>query len=222
MVKPRGGHGLQHLFDHWDEVSRRIRAAREILLFLDFDGTLVDFRSLPHQVSLGRETRLALRRLLRHRRLHLAIVSGRRRETLVQLVKIPRAKYMGLYGWEDAAGLHLPKRTALMLAELRTSLARLPSELPGIYVEDKGFSLSVHFRGAPPVSRRRARARMRRLVARFHPDLHVIRANNTWEAVPRQVRGKGVAMQEAVQGVKTTSLVFYAGDDLTDEPAFAA
>jgi trehalose 6-phosphate phosphatase len=212
---------LPHLFDHWEEFSRRVHDTNQIQLLLDFDGTLANFRVRPEQVRLSANARRALTRLVRHRSLRVAIVSGRRRAALRRQVQVPRVKLLGLYGWENKEGCHLPPKTAGMLSQVHAALADLPNTVPGIRLEDKGISLAVHFRGAWPQARRRAQARIRKSLTRWRGHLHIIRSHDVWDVAPRQVRGKGVAIHQALGSIRKTHLLIYLGDDLTDEPAFA-
>jgi trehalose 6-phosphate phosphatase len=210
-----------HLFDNWDEVSRRVQTADHIQLFLDFDGTLVNFHVSPDKVRLTANARRALGRLVRHRSLQVTIVSGRRRATLSRHVRVPGVKLLGLYGWENRAGRHLPRGTARSLDLVRTELAELPHKLPGIHLEDKGISVAVHFRGATSHVRHRACNYIRCSLARFQSQLRVLRGNDIWEVVPKQVSGKNIAIRKAIKDTGKASLRIYLGDDLTDEPAFA-
>ncbi|MFY9804910.1 MAG: trehalose-phosphatase [Candidatus Acidiferrales bacterium] len=210
------------VFDCWPEISRRVRAAKKIALFLDFDGTLVDFRSRPHLVKLTGRTRAALRKLAAHRSLRVMVVSGRRRASLSQFIKVPRVFLHGLYGWEHAEDLRLSRTIVGKISEARAALAGLPQQAPGIFIEEKGISLAVHFRDASAQSERRARAQLRKVLARFRPHLGIIRAGNVWELIANHVRGKGHAVRKLHQKLGATFLPIYVGDDLTDEPAFRA
>jgi len=218
----RGKSGVRHLFECWQEVSRQVREANEIRVYLDFDGTLVDYHANPEDVKLSREAKAALRRLAKHHNVHVVIVSGRRRGVLVRHVKVPGVRFMGLYGWEDGKSQQLRRRTIQEIRLLRRSLASLPAELPGISIEDKGISVAVHFRGASPEMRRRAENRVRKLVGKFQSKVRVIRSNDVWDVVPRQVRGKGYALRKALRGAGREVLPIYVGDDVTDESAFVA
>jgi trehalose-phosphatase len=213
---------MRYLFDCWDQIAQRIRAAKDIRLYLDFDGTLVAYRARPEQVRLRERTRLALRRLAGHRGVHVAIVSGRRRGELAKIFNAPSVKYMGLYGWEDQSKVALPDAASSSLLEVRKYLAGFPKEMRGITVEDKGFSVAVHFRNASLAMQRRAQVRVRKIVARFRRDLRVIRSTSAWDVVPVQVQGKGAALRNALAGIRRPFLTIYAGDDITDEPAFKA
>lgn len=209
-------------FDAWREISGRVHAAKKIALFIDFDGTLVDFRPRPEQVRLNRRTRAALRRLAAHPAVRVMIVSGRRRESLLQFVKVPRVFLHGLYGCENEGGLALPKAITGKISRAREALASLPDHAPGVFIEEKGISIAVHFRDASAQSERRARARLRKLLATCRTQLTIIRAGNVWELVPRNVRGKGHAVRVLLRELGAAFRPIYIGDDLTDEPAFRA
>jgi trehalose-phosphatase len=218
--------GVPHLLDCgsncWVHLSRRIRAASSIWIFLDFDGTLVEYYDRPEDVKLDSGCRRILVRLSRHRRVHLAIVSGRRNAALREHFPMPRVKLLGLFGWERSGRPALSPRIKVAIRGLKTTLEPLRKLFPGILLENKGISYAVHFRGLPAEMQRRVRASVRRLVRRLGPDFSVIQSDHASEIVPRQVRGKGVAMREFTRSLRTPFLPIYVGDDLTDEPAFVA
>ena len=137
----------------WEDISRQIRAATSIWIFLDFDGTLVRYYDRPEDVKLGSECRRTLVRLSRHRRVHLAIVSGRRNAALREHFQIPRVKLLGLFGWEKSGRPPLSPRIKAAMPGLRSSLTPLQKVFPGILIENKGISYAVHFRGLPPETR---------------------------------------------------------------------
>src|SRR5439155_1090528 len=110
----------------------------------------------------------------------------------------------------------------LDLSRLRASLTDGCRDLAGVMVEDKGFSVAVHTRGASRRAACRAYSVVARAIASPHSLFHVLPGHQVWDVVPRQVRGKGVAMTEALRRFRTPGLPIYVGDDATDEPAFAA
>jgi trehalose 6-phosphate phosphatase len=213
---------VPHLFARWNQISRRIRAANDIRLFLDFDGTLAPICPAPEDVKLSKSSRLALERLSRHSSVHLAIVSGRRSAVLRKQVRLSRVQLLGLYGWERNGRLVLPRETRETLRCLRPVLRMLTVECPGVRVERKGVSFAVHFRGAPPEAERCAQIRIRRLLTRIRANFRLIRSSSAWEIVPRQVQGKGAAIRQFIGRLRVPFLPIYVGDDLTDEPAFSA
>ncbi len=220
MARIRGG--IPHVFDCWEQVSKRVRSAIDIWIFLDFDGTLVPYYDRPEDVKLSGECRRILARLGRHRRVHVAIVSGRRNAALRKYVRVPRLKLLGLFGWEKSGRPALPRKTKGARVGLRRVLAPLPALFPGIQIEDKGVSYAVHFRDVSPRAQGRVRAWMGGLLTRLRPDFRLIQSDHACDIVPRQVQGKGVAMREFSRGLRPPFLPIYVGDDLTDEPAFVA
>ena len=213
---------VPHLFECWNQISERIRAAKDIRIFLDFDGTLVPFCPEPDDVKLPEAARRVLKKLATHSRVHVALVSGRRNAALRKYIRIPKIQLLGLYGWEKKGGLVLPARTRRALPSLRSVVKSVPAEFPGIRFEDKGVSFGIHFRGAPSETIHRARAWTRKLLVRVRKDFRVIQTSSAWEIVPRQVEGKGAALREFVKSLRRPFLPIYIGDDLTDEPAFSA
>ncbi len=208
-----------HLFDKWNEIAGRVGRAKSVRLFLDFDGTLVAIRRSPEGVTFSRRMRQVLDRLSSHRRVTAVIVSGRRRGTLQRFVRLPHVQYWGLYGWERGPVRRLPRAAVWELSRVRASLVAGLRDRPGVRVEDKGMSVSVHTRGA---SRRTAR-QAHDLLARTLRDcshLYVLPGSRVWEVLPRQIPGKGAAIREAVQRLRSPFLPIYVGDDTTDEPAF--
>jgi len=208
------------LFKCWEEISARIRQAKEIRIYLDFDGTLVHYTPRPDQVRVEQSTENVLRKLVRHPHVHVAIISGRRRPVLAKYLKIPELQFMGLYGWESSARVSIPTRRIREIAGLRKILSDLPLEAPGIAVENKGISVAVHFRGASEAAQAYARAYVRGVLAGFRADLHVIQSHSAWDIVPREIRGKGIALQKLLDKARRPFLPVYVGDDMTDEPAF--
>lgn len=212
---------MRNLFECWDRVSRRVRASKELRVYLDFDGTLVDYKPHPNEVELSEKTARALGKLAGHRSVRVAIVSGRRRDALKKYVKVRGVKFMGMYGWENGTSPRLSNGTAEQIRNFRSGIATLPEDLPGVSVEDKGISVAVHFRGVSEATKRRAQDRVRMGLRLDHSDLHVIRSNDVWDVAPTQVRGKGEALRKALKGTRPDALAIYVGDDATDESAFA-
>ncbi len=90
----------QPLLKHWEEVAARIRKARRVALFLDFDGTLAPVVPMPRDAQIPAATKIILRRLLRNPNVALTVISGRRRKDLMQRAAVAGLRYLGLYGWE--------------------------------------------------------------------------------------------------------------------------
>jgi trehalose 6-phosphate phosphatase len=212
-----------HLFAQWDRIARRIRGKKRLVLFLDFDGTLVRIAPMPESVRLEEGTKEVLQKLAGHRNVTLAIISGRQRAELQHYIGIRKMKYMGLYGWESNGNkkVPFPVRVALVRA-LVSLLAELPS-YPGVWIEPKRSSFSVHLLGTSAETQRQVRQEVMRRVKPLSNTLRVMANLRDVEVAPLEIGDKGVAVRKFLDDpTMRGALPIYFGDDLSDEPAFAA
>ncbi|HEY4484917.1 MAG TPA: trehalose-phosphatase, partial [Nitrospiria bacterium] len=128
-------------------------------IFLDFDGTLAPIAPRPEQAWLPYKTRLLLKSL--SRRVPVVIVSGRSLRDIRFRVGLERIIYAGNHGLEIAGcglrhrigdAIHWRRFLKAVAEQLRKDL----SGLPGILFEDKGSTLSVHYRLTRGAVRRKA------------------------------------------------------------------
>lgn len=211
------------LFTHWPRVAAQIRSSNHIVLFLDFDGTLVNIVPRPDQVRLKPSARRILKRLSHDPRLTLVVISGRPRRELVHYIGLRDIHYYGLFGWERTDHCPFPRFAVRSLQGARRRLTAHLNSVPGIWIEDKRFILSVHLPGVVPVQQRRTRRKIRSLLQPFRKALQAIETLRDMEIVPRCIPGKGSAVKEFLaQSAPGGALPIYFGDDLSDESAFQA
>src|SRR5262245_56698595 len=148
---------MPHLFENWPAVARRLRKASSVSLFLDFDGTLAKIVPRPSQARLPAATRQRLTSLAKHRSVRVCVISGRDRATLRRLVAVPEVLYLGLYGWQSGKPTVLDAWTRKSLELARHVVSQRLHRLPGIHLENKRIAFTVHYRGAPKASARKAR-----------------------------------------------------------------
>lgn len=222
MPRSRSRRGTRRLFDRWAQVAERLRAAKHLALFLDFDGTLVPLRPRPEDVWLDDAARQVLRRLACHPRLTVCIVSGRRLKDVRRRARVRGARYLGLHGWERDDSPSCATGAQELLRCAKRLLAQCLAGLEGLRVEDKGFTFAVHYRGAPLGTARRARAIVHEALKPFTPPLRVLEGKKVWEVLPSDVEGKGAAVRKLLGELPGAALPVYLGDDATDESAFAA
>jgi trehalose-phosphatase len=211
------------LFRAWPEIRARIKAAKELAVFLDFDGTLVGLRRRPGDVRAPRSMTRVLESLARHENVLVAIVSGRRLRDLQGMFEAQGVHLIGLHGAEsERKKTALSKTTRLALGHAKRDARSQLGILPGIWLEDKILSLAVHYRGASPAIVREAYATLLGILAPLHGNLSIMKGEKVWEILPREIGGKGAAIQELLAGRDGETLAIYAGDDAADEAAFAA
>jgi len=212
---------MRRLLTNWASVTRRLRAARSIALFLDFDGTLAPPAADPAEAVINRAARAALLRLAANPRVDGWIVSGRRRADLRERVRLPGLNYLGVHGG-DAAGAMFPESVIETVTKVRRELAARLNGTRGVLVEDKGIAFSVHHRNAGCAETARARKLLAEVVEKSAGALTIIEADRAWEVLPREIRGKGDAVRRIWRTRWAEGLPIYAGNDSTDETAFAA
>jgi trehalose 6-phosphate phosphatase len=217
--------GVPHLFSRWNQVADRIRSHSRgrIAIFLDFDGTLVDIAPRPELVRLKPKARRVLQRLVRHPRVNVVVVSGRRRGELLRYIGVRGIRYLGLYGWERGDGLQLPARAGATLQRARRLLEDRLRAYPTAWIENKRSSLSVHLLDIPAQLQSRVRRALRIWLKPFRRSLRAVENLRDVEILPRSILGKGAAVRRLLRqpGLRG-ALPFYFGDDLSDESGFLA
>ena len=210
-----------YLFECWENISRRVRRAGHMVVFLDFDGTLVRLRRKPKDVFLGEAARRVLRRLARHPKVTLCFISGRQLDDLRDRARVEGAIYFGLHGWERSNGQPPDLPGARRLRQEMRRVREQVHDLPGIRVEDKKICFGIHYRTARKPAVEKARAIAQDALARLGPHFSLMAGKKIWEIYPTDMGNKGKAAKDLLQQVPGRKLAIYAGDDTTDETAFA-
>ena len=210
---------MRPLFSCWSEVAARLDSRPTIALFLDFDGTLTPIQPRPELVRVNPAVRRVLATLAARPRFRVCVISARRRDDVRSRLGVAAVRYLGLYGWERSA---TPPPPGVPIIQVRTALEDELASYPGLYVEDKRHSVSVHYRGCPEPVRKQAAAFVRRVVAPWHGLLRITRGKCVWEVVPLELGDKGAAVRRELAGLQKPALPVYVGDDVSDEPGFAS
>lgn len=205
-----------------------LRSTGRLGLFFDFDGTLAPIAPRPEQVWLPQFTRGWLEELAARPSLRVAIISGRELEDLRSRVAVRGAVYAGNHGLEIEADawrwVHpgaASKRQALR--HLCEQIAAQLRGLDGAQVEYKGLTATVHYRRVRAVDQPTVCRRVRSAVAAAGQEFVLRPGRCSLEIRPDVAWNKGHAVRllAARLGIPE-QLVFYFGDDDTDEDAFAA
>lgn len=208
-----------------DAIEPLVRAAGEVLVCLDYDGTLTPIVARPELAQLDPATRHVVRELATL--VPTAIVSGRDRRDVAARVAVEEAFYVGSHGFDVAgppgSGVALqvgdPYLPALDAAE--ALLRERTAAIPGALVERKRFSIATHHRLVARELVPAVGALVDDVLAGFanlrrEPGKEVIeiRPNVAWD------KGKAVLWLIEALGL-ADALAIHAGDDLTDETVFA-
>ncbi len=201
------------------------RAGDQWALFLDVDGCLVEFQPLPELVRIPHSLLHTLTPLRSALDGSLALVSGRTLEQLDHLfapLALPSAAQYGMERRTPDGVLHralLPDRS--IADRVREQCFELPAQFPGLKVEDKGYSVALHYRAVPHIAGAVARA-ADDIAAQFGGAYEVQPGALVQELKPTTC-SKGAAVRLFMEDAPFKSRIpVFLGDDFADESAFAA
>ena len=202
----------------------RIDGAR-LCLFLDVDGTLIDIAPRPEAVVVPPMLIEALDRVSHLLDGALALISGRTIANLDHLFRPLTLVASGVHGAEvrfEPGGRVSHVDDDVLPAELITAIRRAADLEAGTLVEDKRFSVAIHYRQVPEAGGRLQSA-LEELVAAAHdPKLRILPGHMVFE-VKRATFDKGLAVGRFMARAPFAGRVpVFFGDDVTDWPGFAA
>lgn len=226
----RAGDGVTTAAAVHDALAARLAAAPRLLAF-DVDGTLAPIVARPEDAAVPEGTRAALRRLAGAPQTHLAFVSGRGAADARAMVGLDGVWTIGNHGLEridpEGEGSVAPgaRRWLSAMIDAAAEATSLTSGIPGVQVEDKRWSLSVHWRNADPASAPRVQDLLAAVAARS--GLRLTEGKRVFELRPPLEVDKGTALVALARDLfgdelPAGSSLLYAGDDTTDEDAFRA
>ena len=215
-----------YLFTHIDEILTNIKTIPKIFLFLDYDGTLVPIAPKPDQALLTQDERNLLALLCRQ--FTVAIITGRSLGEIKKIISIPDIILAGNHGFEilspwDSWVHPEAKEFQKVISRSATSLEKALKPFLGAWVENKGLTLSVHYRLVKEEEEEKIKSIFYDTIRGCKEKIRVTRGKKVLEIRPNVSWHKGKAVErlsklyEAPQGHR-----IYMGDDETDEDAFRA
>ena len=200
----------------------RIPDLRKCALLLDFDGTIVDIAPTPESVEVPPSLRRALARLLERTGGAVALVSGRTVGDLDRFFAPLRLPIVGVHGAEmrllDGGAAH-KREPAPLAPQLRRKLAALAGS--GVAVEDKGYSIALHYRRAPERAGLVRDAVDKICAEPWEAPLEVLPGKAVIE-IKQAGFDKGSGVRELMTHAPFTGRrPVFIGDDTTDETVFA-
>lgn len=215
------------LESHLEEIESAVLAANFVSLFLDFDGTLSMIVPNPGDAELDAGIRSILREIAARTDFSISLVSGRSLEDLRERAGLENVIYAGNHGLEIEGGqvrFRQPEAEALR-RELRCVTLQLKlalSETEGLEIEDKGLTLSVHFRQVTEHLHDWVRSVTYSTVGRSR-SFTCTEGKMVLEVKPQVTWNKGSAVKWiASEVLPASALAIYIGDDTTDEDGFVA
>jgi trehalose 6-phosphate phosphatase len=223
---------MQHLFQSWQTFSDDVRAAHHLLLLSDYDGTLTPIVRRPEEAILSPEVREKLYALAQKPTSSVGIISGRSMSELESMVAVEGIYYAGNHGLEiEGPGLKFISQPAeeakATIEDLAGQLSAALDRIAGVIVEDKGLSLSVHYRLVKQSEENLVAGTFNRITSPLLNEgkIRITSGKKVMEVRPPIDWHKGKAVEAITREIKSLLklepvLTIYLGDDTTDEDAF--
>ncbi|MBS0612571.1 MAG: trehalose-phosphatase [Proteobacteria bacterium] len=191
-------------------------------LFLDVDGTLIEFSPHPSQTRAPRALVDLLQRIEHRLQGAVALISGRPIADLDAIFFPLRLRAAGVHGGERREQVDQPAPHSAAdptLNALRAGLHDIATRHPGIEIEDKRIAVAVHYRTRPE-----ARAPLLREIAALlggmDDGVHLIEGNLVIEVKPRRFTKADAIATFLEQPVFAQRTPVFLGDDITDLDGF--
>lgn len=201
---------------------------KQVVVFLDYDGTLTPIVDRPELAVLSQDMRDTLSFL--SRQCPVGIISGRDRQDVADLVNLKSLIYAGSHGFDIAGpqGLDLRHEVgtqfSLDLDQVESDLRVRLQVISGSFIERKKFSIAVHYRLVNLDKVAEVEKAVTQALSTV-PTLRRSEGKKVFEIQPRLDWDKGKALLWLLNGLhwkENNYYPVYIGDDLTDEDAFQA
>jgi trehalose 6-phosphate phosphatase len=217
---------------------------KQIVVFLDYDGTLSPIVNDPDRAYMSKKMRQTVREVARY--FPTAIITGRCTAKVYEFVKLAELYYAGSHGMDimgpaksskgskadmtrttdkkggvvlyQAASEFLP-----MIDKVFSLLVEKTKRISGALVENHKFCLSVHYRCVEEKSWAGLAEQVRSVINEY-PQLRLTQGRKVLEIRPIIKWDKGKALEYLLVSLglanRNDVLPLYIGDDRTDEDAF--
>jgi trehalose 6-phosphate phosphatase len=204
---------------------------KPIFLFLDYDGTLTPIRQKPALGIITKRAKNILCELSKIPGCKLAVISGRCLKDISRLVGLENVIYGGNHGLElkgPQVRFRSPvaKKYRVILEQISRNLRNKLRSIKGVLIENKGLSLSIHYRQVAPKNIPAVKSIFCRATAfnLWRNEIRVRPGKMVFEVFPPVNWNKGKAILWLLQNLPVREDVpvfpIYIGDDFTDEDAF--
>lgn len=218
---------MRNLQESRKEVLARIVSAKHIALFLDFDGVLSPIVRDHRRAVIGMHTKKLLAECAQ--RFFVAVISGRSLKDVQRRVGLRRLSYGGNHGLEWKFGsknFSAPVSTSYreILTMILWDCKLLSKQFPGLGFEDKGLTISIHYRMVPPRFREHAITAISKVLNAYIKSgkIIVVDGHMVFNIRPNIRWDKGSVASWMLKRLPRGTLPISLGDDVTDEALFKA
>lgn len=201
---------------------------KKLVFFLDYDGTLTKIVDRPELAIINSKMRQLVEKL--SKKFTTAIVSGRMREDVQRLAGVEGIFYAGSHGFDifgEGVALVQPKakETIPLVKKIIEQLKDALSGIDGVIIEEKKFSVAVHYRLVKESDQLSIIRNFVEKIVKENEQLRLMDGKMVFEILPAIDWNKGKAVRWIMKALNLfweDNIVFYIGDDTTDEDAFRA
>lgn len=198
---------------------------KKLVFFLDYDGTLTPIVDRPQDAKISDQMKAVVQAL--SKKCLVAVVSGRMREDVENLLGIKGLIYAGSHGFDIlGSGVSMIEPRAEKIIPLVDQLTKefkdRVGDISGVIIEEKKFSIAIHYRLARADDFGKIKEVVDEIVTR-HKELRLLHGKKVFEIMPAIHWNKGMAIRWIMKTLNISwsdSSVVYIGDDTTDEDAF--
>eukprot|EP01080_Neovahlkampfia_damariscottae_P005707 gene5707-9527_t len=216
---------MNSAIDKFDEIFSQKTEQKELILFLDYDGTLSPIVSKPELAVIDEKRRNIIQKL--SQKYLTSIVSGRAKEDVKKRVSVDNCYYAGSHGFD----ITTPENKQLKFAEeyipiLKKVYDELCIELKsyeGVILENNIFTLSVHYRLVKETKDFEEIEKIVKMKLNENEKIKLTNGKKVFEFRPNFEWHKGKALVKLLELMKKKNsdiFCIYIGDDKTDEDAF--
>jgi len=216
---------LPDALEKFDEIQKKWKN-KEVILFLDYDGTLTPIVEEFDKAYLSDGMREVIKSVSQV--CQTALISGRGMDDVKDRVKLENVYYAGSHGFEISGPgdfyyeIEKARRLLPDLDKIEKELKENLGSIHGVKFERKKFALAVHYRQAAPEQEESVK-RIVDQVIRNYEHLDQGRGKKVIEIKTNVYWNKGKAIQhllDVIHQEKKLYFTLYIGDDITDEDAF--
>lgn len=219
------------LWKDLDKITALFKKSPVKILILDFDGTLTPIVKSPNQVKLSKTMRNLLIRLTKKEGFYLAILSGRNLKDLKKRVNLQNVIYAGNHGLEgeifgEKYLFPIPSEILWTLGRIKKQLNQITDKFKGTFIEDKGLTLSFHYRLADKYQTHEIKLLINQILKAYISNglVSIIAGKKVVDIIPNVNRNKGsfaeMIIKKITDRTKNHPAAIIIGDDTTDENVF--
>lgn len=203
-----------------NDIINNLSLDKNYCLFLDIDGTLAPFQINPEHSFIPQTTLDVIKKITKLN-IPVIAVTGRDVDTASKLlhpIEVPIAGLHGLDIYFDSGNYIRPDLSSINFKKLKQDITKNCDKHPELLIEDKGYSIALHYRKNPNLENNAINIMQR--INLNYPQLKINRGKFVVELIPNQA-DKGRAIKNILNHLDLPAVLpIFIGDDLTDESGF--